>query len=53
MKLSDVEISEFQSIRSSNRFDIGEITCLVGNLSDLNVILIIYAYGKIPLWFVK
>lgn len=30
MKLSNVEISEFQSIRSSNRFDVGDITCLVG-----------------------
>jgi len=30
MKLSNIEISEFQSIRSSNRFDVGDITCLVG-----------------------
>ena len=30
MKLSSVEISEFQSIRYSNPFDIGDITCLVG-----------------------
>ncbi len=30
MKLTIVEISEFQSIRHSNRFDIGDITCLVG-----------------------
>jgi len=30
MKLSNVEISEFQSIRSSNHFDVGDITCLVG-----------------------
>lgn len=30
MKLSRVEISEFQSIRYSNQFDIGDITCLVG-----------------------
>ena len=30
MKLSSVEVSDFQSIRYSNRFDIGDITCLVG-----------------------
>lgn len=30
MKLSNVEISDFQSIRFSNRFDVGDITCLVG-----------------------
>jgi AAA15 family ATPase/GTPase len=30
MRLSYVEISEFQSVRFSNRFDIGDITCLVG-----------------------
>lgn len=30
MKLSNVEISEFQSIRSSNPFEVGDITCLVG-----------------------
>ncbi len=30
MKLCRAEISEFQSIRSTNPFDIGEITCLVG-----------------------
>lgn len=30
MKLNTVEVSEFQSVRSSNRFDIGDITCLVG-----------------------
>lgn len=30
MKISYVEVSEFQSIRSSNRFAIGDITCLVG-----------------------
>ncbi len=30
MKLSSVLVSEFQSVRNSNRFDIGDITCLVG-----------------------
>lgn len=30
MKLISVEISEFQSVHYSNRFDIGDITCLVG-----------------------
>jgi len=30
MTLISVEISEFQSVRYSNRFDIGDITCLVG-----------------------
>jgi hypothetical protein len=30
MRLSSVEVSEFQSIRYSNPFDIGSITCLVG-----------------------
>jgi predicted ATP-dependent endonuclease of OLD family len=30
MKLSSVIVSEFQSIRNSNRFDIDDITCLVG-----------------------
>ena len=30
MKLTKVHISEFQSIRDSNEFSIGDITCLVG-----------------------
>jgi len=30
MKLTSVELSEFQCIRHSNRFDVGDITCLVG-----------------------
>ena len=30
MKLSSVRISEFQSIRDSNLFEIGDVTCLVG-----------------------
>jgi AAA15 family ATPase/GTPase len=30
MRLNSVEVSEFQSIRNSNLFDIGDITCLVG-----------------------
>lgn len=30
MKLKSVEITEFQSIRSSNEFQIADITCLVG-----------------------
>ena len=30
MKLTSVEINEFQSIRNSNPFEIGDITCLVG-----------------------
>ena len=30
MKLKSVQITEFQSIRDSNEFDIGDITCLVG-----------------------
>jgi len=30
MKLTSVEVSNFQSIRYSNRFDVGDITCLVG-----------------------
>lgn len=30
MKLSRVRITEYQSIRDSNQFDIGDITCLVG-----------------------
>ena len=30
MKLSNIEISEYKSIQSSNRFNIGDITCLVG-----------------------
>ena len=30
MKLKSVEITEFQSIRNSNPFEIGDITCLVG-----------------------
>jgi predicted ATP-dependent endonuclease of OLD family len=30
MRLKSIEVSEFQSIRNSNRFDIGDITCLVG-----------------------
>jgi len=30
MKLKSVEITEFQSIRKSNPFDVGDITCLVG-----------------------
>jgi predicted ATP-dependent endonuclease of OLD family len=30
MKLKSVEISEFQSIRNSNPFEVGDITCLVG-----------------------
>ena len=30
MKLTSVKITEFQSIRDSNTFDVGDITCLVG-----------------------
>jgi predicted ATP-dependent endonuclease of OLD family len=30
MKLSSVEIKEFKSIKDSGRFDIGDVTCLVG-----------------------
>lgn len=30
MRLTKVRITEFQSIRDSNEFDIGDITCLVG-----------------------
>ncbi|MFX0139597.1 MAG: AAA family ATPase [Candidatus Hodarchaeota archaeon] len=30
MRLKSIEVSEFQSIRKSNRFDVGDITCLVG-----------------------
>ncbi|CAK8718211.1 AAA domain-containing protein [Candidatus Electrothrix aarhusensis] len=30
MKLTKVRITDFQSIRDSNEFDIGDITCLVG-----------------------
>lgn len=30
MKLTHVQITEFQSIRDSNQFDVGGITCLVG-----------------------
>ena len=30
MKLTNVEISAYQSVRHSNPFDIGDITCLVG-----------------------
>ncbi len=30
MKLSRVRITEYQSIRDSNWFEIGDITCLVG-----------------------
>src|SRR5436309_13695762 len=30
MKLSRVQITEFQSIRDSNEFEVGDITCLVG-----------------------
>ena len=40
MKLSTVEVSEFQSVRYSNRFYIGDITCLVGkNESEKTAIL--------------
>ncbi len=55
MKLTDVEVSEFQSIRSSNCFDVGDITCLVGkNESGKTALLqalyrlnpIIPAHGK-------
>jgi AAA15 family ATPase/GTPase len=30
MKLSSIEVSEFQSIYNSNKFEVGDITCLVG-----------------------
>ena len=30
MKLTKVRITEFQSIRDSNEFEIGDVTCLVG-----------------------
>jgi len=30
MKITSAVVSDFQSIRNSNRFDIGDITCLVG-----------------------
>jgi len=30
MRLKSIEVSEFQSIRYSNRFDVDDITCLVG-----------------------
>src|SRR6266705_4478880 len=30
MKLRQVHITEFESIRDSNQFEVGDITCLVG-----------------------
>ncbi|MDQ3820591.1 MAG: AAA family ATPase, partial [Acidobacteriota bacterium] len=30
MKLTNVRVNEFQSIRDSNEFEVGDITCLVG-----------------------
>lgn len=30
MRLKSIQITDFQSIRDSNKFDIGDITCLVG-----------------------
>ena len=31
MKLTKVRITNFQSIQDSTEFDIGDVTCLVGN----------------------
>src|SRR4051812_44548851 len=30
MKLKQAEITDFRSVRDSNRFEVGDITCLVG-----------------------
>ena len=30
MKLTKVRVSDFQSVRDSTEFDIGDVTCLVG-----------------------
>lgn len=57
MKLSSVRISEFQSIRDSNLFEIGDVTCLVGKneagktallraLERLNPVITIPSHSK-------
>jgi predicted ATP-dependent endonuclease of OLD family len=49
MKLTSVQISEFQSVRCSNRFDIGEITCLVGKNESGKTALLQALYSLNPI----
>jgi hypothetical protein len=49
MQLTSVQISEFQSVRCSNLFDIGDITCLVGKNESGKTALLQALYSLNPI----
>ena len=49
MKLAKVRVTDFQSIRDSTEFDVGDVTCLVGKNEAGKTALLQAMYRLLPI----